>query len=680
MLTFASEGLAGEYDFIKDSPFTSARYKLLNGKWRFHWVAKPADRPGDFYNPDYDDTSWGHIAVPGNWELNGYGDPIYLNHPYEFEKNPPYIQAHYNPVGSYRHQFTLPDNWDGQQIYVHLGAVKSAFYIWVNGKKVGYSQGSKLPAEFNITEYLNKDGVNTLALEVYRWSDGSYLECQDFWRISGIERDVFLVARPSTHIRDYFVKTDDRSLSLTVNLAYLQGPNQLSPGLKVQLFHQNGDVLAERRVAFSNLGNPITGYKGVIAAPGPDGFFGPNYFPAGTTDQVEISFDQLDVEKWSAETPHLYRMVLSLYDDHGELLEAIPQDVGFRDIAIKDGQLLVNGQPVLIKGVNRHEHDPKTGHVISRKTMHNDIKLMKAANINALRMAHYPNDPYMYHLANRYGFYVIDEANIESHGQYYEPNETFANNGDWYTAHMARNVGVVERDKNHPSIIGWSMGNEAGNGVNFFEIYRWIKQRDPTRFVQYERALWHWNTDIMAPQYPQLDDVRNYNDALNRPLIFSEYAHAMGNSLGNFVDYWNIIRSKPNVQGGYIWEWVDQGLWGTTDKGNTGFVYGGDFGPEGAPTDHNFLINGIVMPDRQPNPAYWEVARVYQSIHVDAVDLAKGKLSVFNEFFFKSLSDYQLHWTLLADGEPVKNGVVDKFNIKPQETKKIRLPYVESVV
>lgn len=704
---FASVDRARDFDFVADHNSVSSNYFSLNGTWKFNWVQKPAERPVDFYKPDYDVSGWDDFQVPANWELNGYGIPIYVNHPSEFEQNPPFIHHQYNPVGSYRKTIDLPDGWDKKEVFIHFGAVKSAFYLWVNGKKVGYSQGSKTPAEFDISPYLNS-GKNVIAVEVYRWSDGSYLENQDMWRISGIERDVYLVARTKTHIRDYFVRAADGKLSIDVEISNYQKPSVVKPILKVQLLDTAGKIIASTERLFIDPHNSYTG-----------------------NNELTINFDNLAVKNWSAETPHLYRLLLSLYAqkdqqlekgyygttknetlETGTHLETIAQDVGFRSINIANGQFLVNGEPVLIKGVNRHEHDPATGHVISREMMLKDVQLIKQANFNAVRMAHYPNDPYFYHLADHYGLYIVDEANIESHGQGYKLDQSFANNSRWLDSHMARNIAMVERVKNHPSIITWSMGNEAGNGVNFFKIYNWIKNRDNTRYVQYERAERDWNTDLIVPQYPKPDFIRNYKDSRNRPLIMSEYAHSMGNALGNFKDYWDAIRDVPNAQGGFIWEWVDQGLDMTSLQGNHIYGYGGDFGPTGIDSDgslikfgrnlpqefdtentlirgrqfpdawakdENFVINGIVLPNRIPNPGYHEVRRVQQDIHTKLIDAKSGTIEVFNEFFFKDLSEFSLNWQLVADGITVKSGSINDINLGPQATKKFKLDYARSL-
>jgi beta-galactosidase len=635
----------------------SAFFQSLNGRWKFNWVRKPADRPLDFYLEDYDDGDWDEIPVPGNWEVNGFGVPIYLNHPFEFEENPPYIHHYYNPVGSYRRTFVIPESWDGREIFIHFGAVKSAMYLWVNGEKVGYSQGSKLPAEFNITSYV-RTGTNTLAVEVYRWSDGSYLECQDFWRISGIERDVYLWAAPKVHVRDFFVIGD-------LDDAYRDGIFELAANVRNygQSAASGWTLTAE---LLDGSGNPVLPQGSLAQA-----------VTVGTDEEVELDFRQTvpSPAHWTAETPNLYTLLLTLADDGGEIVEVITSRVGFRTVEIKDGLLQLNGVPITVKGVNRHEHDPLTGHVVSDEMMLLDIKLMKQFNINAVRTSHYPNDPRWYELADEHGLYVIDEANIESHGRGYHPDTTFGNDPAWKAAHLERTIRMVERDKNHPSIIIWSLGNEAGNGVNFYATYDWIKERDKSRPVQYERALLDRNTDIYVPMYAGFQHLVDYAERHDdRPLIMCEYAHAMGNSVGNFVDYWEIIDRYANLQGGFIWDWVDQGLLTTNENGDTIFGYGGDFGPPGTPSDGNFLMNGVVLPDRRPNPSLHEVKKVYQYIRVEPSDLVRGLVEIHNRYDFRGLGDLTLAWTVIADGVPQQSGAVNEFDIAAGERQRMRLP------
>ncbi len=602
-----------------NDPGQSAYFQLLNGSWKFNWVRSPGERPRDFFEEEFDDSGWGRIPVPSNWEVQGYGVPIYLNHPYEFEKNPPLIHHEYNPVGSYRTTFQIPEDWGDREVFLHFGAVKSAMYLWVNGQQVGYSQGSKLPAEFNVTEYL-RTGENLLAVEVYRWSDGSYLECQDFWRISGIERDVFLWAAPKIHIRDVFVKAGlndnyrDGRLEVTVDLAnYGLGASE--------------DLTVDMALTDPDDGSVISAPELSMDLP-----------PVGEEASATVRVGVGPVKRWTAETPALYDLYLTLKDPAGSTLEVVRQRIGFRTVEIKDGLLQVNGVPITIKGVNRHEHDPFTGHVMTEERMREDIRLIKAANMNAVRTSHYPSDPLWYELADEYGLYIVDEANIESHGMGYNLDTTLGNNPDWELAHVDRMRRMVERDKNHPSIIIWSMGNEAGNGVNFYAAYEWTKERDDTRPVQYERALKEWNTDIYVPMYASFQHLEEYAQSEpERPLIMCEYAHAMGNSVGNFTDYWELIDRYPSLQGGFIWDWVDQGLATVTEGGDSIWGYGGDFGPPGTPSDGNFLINGLVQPDRDLNPHYYEVRHVYQWIDAELLDTETGRILLTNNYEFKEI-------------------------------------------
>ncbi|NNM05140.1 MAG: DUF4981 domain-containing protein [Gemmatimonadetes bacterium] len=648
---FETVGLAKE-----DARGGSEFFQLLNGMWRFNWVRSPAERPDGFQDEGFDDSAWDLTPVPSNWEVQGYGVPIYLNHPYEFEKNPPYIHHDYNPVGSYRTSFTIPDSWEGRETFIHFGAVKSAMYFWVNGERVGYSQGSKLPAEFNITDFV-RPGENVLAVEVYRWSDGSYLECQDFWRISGIERDVFLWSSPEVHIRDFFVKAGldddyrDGQLEVSVDLANYgdASPTPVTVAMEV-VDPEDGSVIASPRIAMNT---PTIGEEG----------------------SASIRMGVGPVRAWTAETPNLYDLYLTLLDESADTLEVIRQRVGFRTVEVKDGLLQVNGVPITIKGVNRHEHDPFTGHVISEERMVEDLRLIKAANMNAVRTSHYPSDPLWYELADQEGLFIVAEANIESHGMGYNPDVTLGNNPEWELAHVDRMRRMVERDKNHPSVIIWSMGNEAGNGVNFYAAYEWTKARDDTRPVQYERALQDWNTDIYVPMYAGFQHLEEYAQSdPERPLIMCEYAHAMGNSVGNFTDYWELIDRYPSLQGGFIWDWVDQGLATVTEAGDSIWGYGGDFGPPGTPSDGNFLINGLVQPHRMPNPHYYEVRQVYQWIDAELVDPSGSVVRLENDYEFKTLQGLGLEWRLLEDGTPIQDGHLPVPDLSAQQEGEVPVP------
>lgn len=632
----------------------SKYYRSLNGDWKFNWVRDPADRPTQFYQVDFDDSDWKMIPVPSNWEINGYGVPIYLNHPYEFSysPDPPHTPEDYNPVGSYRKEFEIPEEWKNRRVVIHFGAVKSAFFIWVNGQKVGYSQGSKLPAEFDITEQIEL-GQNVLAIQVYRWSDGSYLECQDFWRISGIERDVFIAAEPKIRVDDYWVKTP-----LAKN--YRDGDLQIE--IKIKNDMDSGQKFSIQTELFKDTGRKIFSKSERI-----------NLKEKSSIDH-HIEKKILNVAHWTAEKPNLYTLQITLKKGP-RVLSSIASKIGFRSIVVSGGQLLVNGQPILIKGVNRHEHDPLTGHVISHDLMEEDIRLMKEFNINTVRTSHYPSDPYWYDLCDKYGLYVIDEANIESHGMGYHPDQTLGNKLEWETAHLKRIQRMVERDKNHPSVIIWSMGNEAGDGVNFIKASDWIHARDPSRPVHYERAEDRGHVDIFSPMYTGVNWLKKWvKQEHERPLIMCEYMHAMGNSLGGMADYWDLIRKEPQLQGGCIWDWVDQGLKKTTENGETYFAYGGDYGPPGTPSDGNFLINGLVQPDRVPNPHFYEVKKAYQNFIIKQVGLDDLLVEITNEHFFINSNEFDIFWKLRSDGQTMQEGRIKDLDLGPQEKCRVRVP------
>ncbi len=634
----------------------SGYYKSLNGDWKFNWVSKPADRPQDFFKPDFNVSEWAEIPVPGNWQMQGHGRPIYLNAPYPFKKDPPFIQRDYNPVGSYRTEFEIQAGWKGRQVFIHFDGVESAFYLWVNGKRVGYSQGSRTPAEFNISDYL-QSGRNILAVEVYRWSDGSYLECQDFWRLSGIFRNVYLFSTPGLHIRDFEITCDldegyqDAELKVTARVCNYSGEAWKNTKVEVSLLDAEN--------------NPV-GYE--ILMEGTSVYVSP-----GAESTVKMRATVTNPLKWSAEKPHLYTVLLKLKNENGEIIEFESCKLGFREVEIKNGQLLLNGAPILIKGVNRHEHDPDSGHSISLESMVKDIILMKQFNINTVRTAHYPDDPQWYELCDIYGMYVIDEANIESHGIGYRPENTLANKPEWKKAHMDRIISVVERDKNYPCIIVWSMGNEAGDGTTFEAASEWIHRRDPSRPVHYERAGRRPHTDIVCPMYSRIESIVKYaQEKQDRPLIMCEYAHAMGNAVGNLREYWDTIEEYKHLQGGSIWDWVDQGLRKTTEDGKEYWAYGGDFGDD--PNDGNFCINGLVFPDREIPPKLWEVKKIYQYVDVEEEDLSQGKISVRNKYFFTNLSEFEADWTLYEDGKAIQRGVIEQLDIAPGENKVLTLP------
>lgn len=603
----------------KGDKAASNRYMSMEGMWKFNFVKNYYDRPADFFKPQFDDSKWVDFPVPGLFEINGYGDKIYRNVGYSwattFKSEPPYIGEQDNYTGSYRREFTLPENWAGQDVFFHVGSATSNLTLWVNGKYVGYSEDSKIAAEFNITKYLKK-GKNLIAMQVMRWCDGSYLEDQDFWRFTGIAREVYLYSRPKTRVADLVINADLENSYRDGRLTYdvrLQGKKA---NLKVTLKDAKGNTVAT---------SATTAAKGVL----------------------EVK----NVKPWSAETPYLYTLDIVLADG-ANTVEAISKKVGFRNVEIKGAQMLVNGQPVLIKGADRHELDPDFGYVVSIERMIQDIKIMKQLNINAVRTCHYPDDPRWYDLCDQYGLYVTAEANIESHGMGYG-EQTLAKNPRFELAHLERNQANVLTLRNHPSIIVWSLGNEAGYGINFEKAYDWVKATDATRPCQYEQARQNGKTDIFCPMYYDYNGCEKYSQGDNpRPLIQCEYAHAMGNSMGGFKEYWDLVRKYPKYQGGYIWDFVDQGL---RDKspitGRTIFTYGGDYGRYPA-SDYNFNCNGIIAPDRRLNPHAHEVAYYYQDLWIENVDIASGKFTIYNENFFRNTDYAVLDISVEVNGQP----------------------------
>ena len=645
LMPFDAEAKVMANDFSA-SPF----HKSLNGKWKFYFVNKPADRPSGFFSNSFDDSQWKLIDVPANWDLKGYDYPIYTNIKYPFKPTPPTIQADFNPVGSYRMEFETPADWKGKEIILHFGAVSSAMYVWVNGEKVGYSEDSKTPAEFNITKYL-KSGKNLLAVQVFRWCDGSYLEDQDFWRMSGITRDVYLVARNSTHVFDFQIKSGldglykDGIFNADITLRNL-GKTTQDITVEAKLLDGNAKVLE-----FSKKANVISGNQ-------------------------SISFDGklANVKKWTAETPNLYQLVITTKDEAGKIIESLGCQVGFRTSEIKNGKLCVNGVPIYVKGVNIHEHNEINGHVQDLATMIKDIETMKKFNINTVRTSHYPEPEKWYELCDKYGLYLIDEANIESHGMGYG-KESLAKDPSWLDAHIFRTRNMLERDKNYPSVIIWSLGNEAGDGINFEKTYAWIKSRDLSRPVQYEQAGTKAHTDIYCPMYATIDHMIKYAEKnKDKPLIQCEYAHAMGNSTGNFQDYWDAIENNDGLQGGCIWDWVDQGLLTTNEKGEKFWAYGGDFGPKDVWTDGNFNCNGLVDPNRNPHPGLFEVKKVYQNIGFKAVDLSKGSFEFINKFGFLNLNNFSFDWRIEADGIKVAEGKLPLLDVPAHGKKEVLIP------
>ncbi|WP_042149018.1 MULTISPECIES: glycoside hydrolase family 2 TIM barrel-domain containing protein [unclassified Pseudoalteromonas] len=638
---------------LVDQPSQNNNYLLLNGLWQFNWQKDPKNAPTGFEKKGFDDSQWSQIPVPGNWEIEGFGYPIYLDERFPFTTTWPDAPEDYNPVGSYRKPFKLPDSWKNKQVFLHVGAAKSSLDVWLNGKKIGYSQGSKTPAEFDLTEYVKED--NLLAFQIRRWTDASYLESQDMLRISGIERDVYLYATPKQHIFDFHAKPG-------LNKDFTQGEFELDLTVK-----NYADKQAKNLTASYQLLDPAQNMTVVLNAS--------QKLSLNKLGQNELSLNgKLNKPRlWTAETPNLYTLLINLENENGEIIESLTDQIGFRHIEIKNGQLTVNGKAIYIRGVDRHETSPQNGHVVTKELMEQDIRLMKQFNINAVRSSHYPNDPYWYELTDKYGMYVIDEANIESHPLAIDKNTQIGNEMSWLPAHLDRTQRMFERDKNHPSIIIWSLGNEAGEGKVFEATYQWLKENDGTRPVQYEPAGEAHYTDIFAPMYPSIERLEKYAKNNNdRPGIMIEYAHAMGNSVGNLQDYWDVIEKYDVLQGGFIWDWVDQSLEYTNAQGVKYWAYGKDFHPD-LPSDGNFLNNGLINPDRVPHPHLFEVKKVYQPVGFKAVDIKAGLIDIHNKFIFTNLNEYDLQWQLEANGEVIATGHQAMPNIKPETTQQVQL-------
>lgn len=646
-------------------------YEILNGDWKFAYCESPKDRIDDFYKTDFDASDWGTMPVPGNWELNGYGNPVYVNVANEFKSNPPFAPTEFNPVGQYIHDFEVPKTWEGQNVYLRIGAVKSAMYLWINGQFVGYSEDSKTPAEFDITPYINNIGSNKLALEVYRFSDGSYLEAQDFWRMSGITRDVVIYSKPKLNIYDYFVKAglDENyengtfELDVTLNFDPKKLPRKFSVEVQIMGFAKNGEIInriIEKKITKKDLK------------------------PFSDRGLYVLHFDKTiieDVRQWSAEKPELYFLDIKIKDRKGLTIDFYGTNIGFRTTEVKDGQLLVNGKPVLIKGVNRHEHSGITGQYVDLETMERDIQLMLENNINCVRTCHYPDDEYWYDLCDIYGIYVIDEANNESHPQGYGEN-SLAKKDEWKDAFLYRCKNMVERDKNHPSIIVWSVGNECGNGVCTKACYDWMKQRD-TRPVICERAIYDYNTDYIGLMYAGVDYLtafaERHLDSLNRPFIMVEYCHAMGNSCGGLQDYMEVFEKYPQIQGGCIWDFVDQSIIRYDANGKKWYAAGGDLGtiPD-CGNDDSFCVNGLVTSDRIPHHHMDEVKKCYQNIRVKPVDPVNGIFAIENNYFFTNLSDFDCYYVIFSNERTMKKGKID-LDCEPGKTQKVRMMLPESL-
>ncbi len=625
----------------------SKRFLSLNGDWKFHWTKDPKQRPTTFQNKDFDDSNWTSISVPANWEVVGFGNPIYLDERYPFTTTWPDAPKDYNPVGTYRKEINLTKAFVSHDIILHFAGAKSAMYVYINGEYAGYSQGSKTPAEFNITPFL-AEGKNLIALQLFRWSDASYLESQDMLRMSGIERDVYLYAQPKVSISNYHSDTN------------------LDDGYSAGIF--------KNTVSISNkMANPAKREVSLELLDGLTSIFSESAnidIPANSTINFSSEERFNNIKQWSAEAPNLYTIKITLKDiDNSNNDQYIERPLGFKRVEIKNSQVLINGKAIYIRGVDRHESDPLTGHVVSRETMKKDIELMKQYNINAVRSSHYPNDPYWLDLCDKYGLYVIDEANIESHPLAIDQDTQIGNEMSWLPAHMARTQRMYYRDRNHPSIYSWSLGNEAGEGSIFKSTYQWLKTIDNNRIVQYEPAGKDDYTDIYCPMYPKPEYLINHGKSnSDKPSIMIEYAHAMGNSVGNLQDYWDIIESFPNLQGGYIWDWVDQSLEYKDEQGNPYLAYGHDYHPD-LPTDGNFLNNGLVDPYRNPHPHLSEVKKVYEPAQFKY--LGSGIIEIENKNFFSDFSDKKLQLKLLVDGKETMIATNVDLNVPAQSKTKM---------
>lgn len=624
------------------------RRRSLDGVWKFKLVKNPSLALTDFFKTSYNVNDWQNINVPGSWELQGFDAPIYTDVTYPFKANPPFVPQDYNPVGHYVHEFTVPENWKGMDVIMDFEGVESAFYLWINGKMVGYSEDSRLPAHFNISKFLKK-GKNRLAMKVFRFSDGSYLEDQDYWKYSGIERNVFIQARPKSRMNDYVLgnklinQYKDGNFTLDVNMLNPQKGQKV----EVKVLSATGKSLFKQ-------------IQSIIS-------------PADTL----IHFEKLlkNVQPWSAESPYLYTLVINTTDRNGRVEESVAQPFGFRTIEMKNGQLLVNGVAITIKGVNRQEHNAVHGRTLSIGEMVKDVKMMKQFNINAVRTSHYPNYSEWYQLCDKYGLYMVGEANIECHGILDTEYKQLADREDWYPAFHDRMYRMIKRDRNHTAIIIWSMGNESGYGKSFEKLYDMSKAMDPTRPVQYEGGGYYAKSDIYCPMYARIWSLRRHvNQRDERPLILCEYAHAMGNSEGNLKDYWDLIYKYDQLQGGFIWDWVDQTIAKTDDKGHKYWAYGGDMGFVGVVNDSNFCANGLVAADRSLHPHIWEVKKVYQNIAFEPVAFMQNRIKVTNRFDYTTLDNYQLFWAVEANGETIRSGKMNFPTLLPHQAKEMEMP------
>ncbi|MEO7496724.1 MAG: glycoside hydrolase family 2 TIM barrel-domain containing protein [Massilia sp.] len=635
-------------------------YRSLDGTWSFAYSTSPETRPADFYKSGFDTSAWKTIEVPGMMQAQGYGKPVFTNIKYPFPANEPFIPHAMNEVGSYRRDFEVPAGWNCRDVFLHVGAAGAAYYIWVNGEKVGYSEDSKLPSEFDLSKFV-KPGKNSIAIELYRWADGSYLEDQDFWRVSGIERSVYLYAEPKARLRDLAVS------ALLDKRTYSEGLFTLTASM------------AGQRAAGSIAATIYDGDKAVLSTAG----------AIGADQSVTLKGSIGGVKRWSAETPNLYRLVVEYKDAGGKLVSATASRIGFRTVEIADGEVRVNGKRIMIKGMNRHEHDPVTYRVMSMESMRKDMELMKQANINAVRTSHYPNDPRWYDLADEYGMYLLDEANIESHGYMELGDKTgdpakraaiqLGYKDHWKFAHLDRVSRMVERDKNHPSIIIWSLGNEAGTGPNFENAAKWIRQNDPTRLISYlghgtfaEDHRPNSYVDIYAPMYDDIVKMADYADdpRYTQPMIQCEYAHSMGNSLGNLEDYWKTIRTHKKLQGGFVWDWVDQSVYAKDDKGRTYWASGFDLNPSHG--DNSVVGDGVIRSDRTPDPEYYELQKVYSPVVFEG-NPASGKITVVNRYDFRDLSALDFEWIMTRDGVKVAGGKLDGVRVGAGKAQQVAL-------
>ncbi len=646
-----------EESALSGDPQRSLWVISLDGRWKFHLAPNPHTLPDAFQHPSYDDSGWAEIEVPGNWTMQGFDKPIYCNVKMPIPLTPPYVPREDNPTGLYRREFDIPDDWGGRRVILHFGGVESAFYVWVNGQRVGFSKDSRLPAEFEITEYI-RPGKNSLATEVIRWSDGSYLEDQDHWRMAGMYRPVKLYSLPQVYLADVFAKP-------TLDANYRNGNLTVVVRIGGALFQSHG-YRVEMQLFNAHRQPVFPAYVGKT-------------FRLDLSEPSEVILRQPVAAPalWSHETPNLYNLLVVLRDPNGRAVHFTTHRIGFRRVEMRDRQLLINGKAVLIKGVNRHEHDDQRGKAVTLESMISDILLMKRYNINAVRTSHYPNDERWYDLCDEYGLYVWDEANIETHALY----NRLCHDPEWRTAFLERGARMVERDKNHPSVIAWSLGNESGYGRNHDALAGWIRGYDPDRIIHYEGTMRHnWDdghlaSDLACPMYPPIDRLIDYarNPQYRRPLIMCEYAHAMGNSVGNLKEYWDAINTYPALQGGFIWDWVDQGLLKKDENGAAYWAYGGDFGD--TINDMNFCINGLVFPDRKIHPAMVEFKKLIQPVTVNAIDLIDGQIEILNRHDFITLAHLDAHWELCVDGEIIQRGTLPRLHTRPGLSERVRLSY-----